>query len=277
MAIAVDAGARSTRRPATRSVRLAGRVVPIVGPSIRDPRIHLSITILTIITIGMVWLDFRLSIPQVAVALVCVRPARARPHVPGQAECSSGRRARSRRPPARRSSCGSPAWRAHDWWSFDGWYYFVGVGVQRACSPSTSSATRDTTSSTPRTWRWWRRSSCSVPTGSNRSTSGGRRSAGRCCAAYVVIFVGGIGICRRLRLIEMGVRLLRAFAVGVGVLALLGQRSPRMVVDAGQRHALLVDPGHLAGDVHLPVLHDHRPPTARRGRSARVVFGCAWA
>ena len=70
MAVTVDPEARSLPAPTGRSIRLGGRDVPVILPKLRDPRIHLAITTFTIITIGMVWLDFRLSIPQVAVALL---------------------------------------------------------------------------------------------------------------------------------------------------------------------------------------------------------------
>ena len=70
MAVTVDADARSVVAPQPRTVRFRGRDVPVILPKLRDPRIHLAITTFTIITIGMVWLDFRLSIPQVAVALL---------------------------------------------------------------------------------------------------------------------------------------------------------------------------------------------------------------
>src|SRR5262245_56190441 len=70
MAVTVDADARRIVAQQGRTVRFGGRDVPVLLPKLRDPRIHLAITTFTIITIGMVWLDFALSIPQVAAALL---------------------------------------------------------------------------------------------------------------------------------------------------------------------------------------------------------------
>ena len=72
MAVTVDAGAGSIEAPHGRSIRFRGRHVPVILPKLADPRIHLAAITFSIIAIGMVWLDFRLSVPQVAVALLAV-------------------------------------------------------------------------------------------------------------------------------------------------------------------------------------------------------------
>ena len=72
MAVTVDPEARSLPAPTGRSIRFGGRDVPVILPKLRDPRIHLAVTTFTIIAIGMVWLDFHLSIPQIAAALLPV-------------------------------------------------------------------------------------------------------------------------------------------------------------------------------------------------------------
>ena len=69
MAVAAEVSVRSLPSP-PRAASHRPPADPRPRPKLHDPRIHLAITTFTIITIGMVWLDFRLSIPQVAVALL---------------------------------------------------------------------------------------------------------------------------------------------------------------------------------------------------------------
>ena len=58
-------------RPMDRRGLRLGRF-PVVLPSIRDPRIHLSLVTIAIFVIGIGWLGFRLSIAQIlAAALTC--------------------------------------------------------------------------------------------------------------------------------------------------------------------------------------------------------------
>ncbi len=274
MAIAIDAGARSARGPATRSVRLAGRAVPIVGPSIRDPRIHLSITILTIITIGMVWLEFRLSIPQIAVALVAcgllelVHAYRADGMLVWPA--SAFQTATSTAILLRVTGSES-----HDWWSFEGWYYFVGVATagvltkyfiryrgHHIFNPSNVALVvafivLGSDRVEPLDF-WW------APFG------------WAMLAAYVVIFAGGIGICGRLRLLEMGVAFYVTFAVGVGALAMLGQsittRWSLTPISGTHFWWILVASPETLIFLFFMITD---PRTTPKGRLARVVFGCA--
>jgi hypothetical protein len=59
-------------RPAGRTVRIFGRTYPFVAPSIRDPRLHLAAVIISIHVLGQIALGFRVSVPQILVAiLVC--------------------------------------------------------------------------------------------------------------------------------------------------------------------------------------------------------------
>lgn len=55
--------------PAERTWHLAGRSVRVVPPSIRDPRTHLSVVILTIHLLGQLWLGFQVSVAQIAITL----------------------------------------------------------------------------------------------------------------------------------------------------------------------------------------------------------------
>ena len=51
------------------SLRLFGRVYPVLLPSLRDPRLHVAAVLLTLQALGQTVLDFRLSIAQILVCL----------------------------------------------------------------------------------------------------------------------------------------------------------------------------------------------------------------
>lgn len=53
-----------------RSLSIGGRRYPVVLPSLNDPRLHLAAVIVSIHVIGQVGLGFRVSIPQILVAIV---------------------------------------------------------------------------------------------------------------------------------------------------------------------------------------------------------------
>jgi len=221
MAVTVDAESRRVLAPQARTVRIGNRVVPVVLPRIRDPRIHLAITILSILTIGMVWLDFRLSIPQIAVAMLAcgvievVRTYRASGTLvwPASALQTATSTALILR---------ITGMQAHDWWSFDGWYYFAGIAVagvltkyyiryqgRHIFNPSNVALVAafllfGAERIEPLDF-WW------GPLG------------WALLAAYAVIVIGGITLCRRLALLGMAAAFYATFAFGVGVLALLGQ------------------------------------------------------
>ena len=52
------------------TISLAGREIPVVAPSWRDPRMHVAAVIFTLHAIGQIWLDFELSIAQVLICLL---------------------------------------------------------------------------------------------------------------------------------------------------------------------------------------------------------------
>ncbi|MGZ8724493.1 MAG: hypothetical protein ACXWYG_10685 [Aeromicrobium sp.] len=57
--------------PATdRTLHLGTRAYPLVLPSLRDPRLHLAAVIITIHILGQVALGFRISVPQIVVAII---------------------------------------------------------------------------------------------------------------------------------------------------------------------------------------------------------------
>ncbi|HEY7451891.1 MAG TPA: hypothetical protein VIA02_05155 [Candidatus Limnocylindria bacterium] len=53
-----------------RALRIGGATVPVVLPSIRDPRLHVAAVIITIHVFGQVGLHFRISVPQILAAIV---------------------------------------------------------------------------------------------------------------------------------------------------------------------------------------------------------------
>src|SRR3989442_12824361 len=55
--------------PKRRSVRIRGRDYPVLLPSIRDPRLHVAMVLLTLQALGQTVLGFRLSIAQILICL----------------------------------------------------------------------------------------------------------------------------------------------------------------------------------------------------------------
>ena len=241
-----------------RTWRINGRQIPVKGPSIRDPRIHLAFTILSIIVIGMVWLDFRLSIPQFALAFVTCGLIELR-FVYRQTGMlvwpASGFQTATATALILRVTGMQP----HDWWSFDGWYYFVAIAGgglltkyfiryrgRHIFNPSNvglvvAFIVLGADRIEPLDY-WWGPFGWAI------------------ALAYTVIIVGGITLCRRVRMLEMALAFYVTFAIGVGVLGSTRPVDHRALgIDADQRIALLVDPPDLARDADLPVLHDHRP------------------
>lgn len=71
----IDAAAAVDVRPARlaglqpRSLGIFGREFRVVGPSIRDPRLHVAVVLLSLQVLGQTVLDFRLSVAQILVCL----------------------------------------------------------------------------------------------------------------------------------------------------------------------------------------------------------------
>ena len=273
MAVTVDADARSPLAPQGRTVRFGGRDVPVVLPKLRDPRIHLAITTFTIITIGMVWLDFRLSIPQVAVALLAcglldvVRTYRTQAVLAWPA--SALQTATSTALILRVTGM-----QAHDWWSFDGWYYFAGIATagvltkyyiryqgRHIFNPSNVALVAaflvfGADRIEPLDF-WWGPFGWAM------------------LAAYIVIVVGGITLCRRLQLLGMAAAFYATFVVGVGVLALLGQSITTQwslaPIDGLHYWWVLVTSPETLIFLFFMITDPRTTPAGRRGR---IVFGC---
>jgi hypothetical protein len=274
MAVTVDADPRSVVAPQPRTVRLGGRDVPVVLPKLRDPRIHLAITTFAIITIGMVWLDFRLSIPQVAVALLACGVLDVARTYRTQAVLAW--------PASALQTATSTAvilrvtgMQAHDWWSFDGWYYFAGVATagvltkyyiryqgRHVFNPSNVALVAaflvfGADRIEPLDF-WWGPFGWAM------------------LAAYLVIIVGGLTLCRRLRLLGMAAAFYATFVVGVGVLALLGQSITTQwsltPIDGLHYWWVLVTSPETLIFLFFMITDPRTTPAGRRGR---IAFGCA--
>jgi Na+-translocating ferredoxin:NAD+ oxidoreductase RnfD subunit len=274
MTLTTDVGSRNTRRPATRAIHVGERQIPVLGPSIRDPRIHLAFTSLSIITIGVVWLDFRLSVPQLLAAMIScgvlevVRTYRADGMIvwPASALQTATSTALILR------VAGSEA---HDYWSFNGWYYFAGIAVagvltkyfiryqgRHIFNPSNVALVAaflifGADRIEPLDF-WW------GPFGWAMT------------AAYAVIFVGGFTLCRRLELTEMALAYWATLAAGVGVLAILGQSittqwSLTPISGAHYWWILVTSPETLIFLFFM--ITDPRTTPVRR--MPRIAFGCA--
>ena len=270
----VAEGDAHTMTASGRSIRWRGRTIPVSGPSIRDPRIHLSVTILTIITIGMAWLDFKLSIPHVLVSLAAC----------GALELAHVYRTKGiiAWPASAFQTATSTAlllritgFEAGDWWSFEGWYYFAGVSVagvltkyylryqgRHIFNPSNIALVVaflvfGSDRLEPLDY-WW------APFG------------WAMFAAYAVIIVGGIFICRQLRLIEMGIAFYLTFIAGVAVLALLGQsittRWSLTPISGTHFWWILATSPETFIFLYFMITD---PRTSPAGRGGRIVFGCA--
>jgi hypothetical protein len=270
----VEPELRTDAVQATRKVRFRGADIPVVLPRLRDPRVHLAITTFTIITIGMVWLDFRLSIPQIAAALLAcglldvVRTYRNSAILAWPA--SSLQTATSTALILRITGFG-----AHDWWSFDGWHYFAGIAVAGVLSkyhiryrgrhflnPSNVALVAaflvfGAERIEPLDF-WWGPFGWAM------------------LVAYAVILGGGISLCRRLRLLGMAVAFYATFAVGVGVLAALGQSITTQwsLAPVSGLHFwwILVTSPEVLIFLFFMITDPRTTPT---GGGARIVFGCA--
>ncbi len=112
----------------TRSVRIGGREIGVVLPTIHDPRIHLATVTITLFVLGIGWLGFDLSIPQIlltvltcaAIEVAWVYRQTAVLVWPASAMQTATSVALLFRVIGTENG---------DYWSFQGWYLFVAVGA----------------------------------------------------------------------------------------------------------------------------------------------------
>ena len=214
-------GATKPRSAGPRPVRVGGREIGVVLPNIHDPRIHLAAVTVTLFVLGIGWLGFRLSIPQIvltvitcaAIELVWVYRQTSMLVWPASAMQTATSVALLLRVIGTESG---------DYWSFEGWYIFVAVGAfslltkyvirfpggAHVFNPSNiglvvAFLVLGSDRVEPLDF-WWEPFGVAM------------------ALAYAVIFAGGFWICGRLRLLGMSVALWLSLAAGVAVLAATG-------------------------------------------------------
>ncbi|HEX6287200.1 MAG TPA: hypothetical protein VFZ80_06915 [Acidimicrobiia bacterium] len=205
---------------AQRSIRIGERKIPVVLPNRRDARLHTASVILSIHTIGILFLGFEVSVPQIISAIATAALIDA-----GLTYYRSG----SLVWPASGMLTGSGValilryvdTNAGDYWSWSGWYWFTAVA---GVSVLTKYLVR------------WRGSHIFNP--SNVGLVAAFLIAGSgliepldfwwapldfwMVLAYALIIGGGMLITRRLRLLETALVFWVVLVTGVGVLAASG-------------------------------------------------------
>lgn len=245
-------------------------------PNRGDPRIHLALVTVSIFVIGIGWLGFRLSIAQILAAVLTSATI--------EIAITMRRKSMIIWPASALQTASSTALllrvegtSSHDLWSTRGWYYFAGIaafglltkhvirtGRGHVFNPSNIALALAFLAFGSRRIEpldfWW---------GSLRTPM---------VLAYAVIFVGGLFICRRLRLIAMGLAFWITLAAGMAVLAVFDHSiTARWSLDPIQGShfwwVVLTSPEIFIFLFFM--LTD--PRTVPAGRVARVVFGVSVA
>lgn len=170
------AARRELPGPAGPRLVIAGRSVPVVGPSRRDPRLRLSAVIIALQVLGQAVLGFKVSIAQILVtiglcALIDTAITLGRQRIlawPASALLTGNSIAFILRASGTRHG---------DWWSLHGIGYFVLAAV--ICAAEERGPPGGVIASTPRTSAWCGCCSSSAPFTCSRNTCGGGRLAPR--------------------------------------------------------------------------------------------------
>jgi hypothetical protein len=203
-----------------RTVRLGGASYPLVLPNIRDPRLHLAAVIITIHVLGQIALDFRVSVPQIVIAILTCALLEV---------ALTFRSTKQLVWPASAMLTGSGValilrivgQERGDHWTFEGWYFFAGIAAFSLL-----------------TKYWIRYRGSHVFNPSNVGLVVAFLVLGSeviepldfwwapldfwMVAAYAVILVGGVLITSRLRLLTLAAAFWAALAIGLGILAVSG-------------------------------------------------------
>jgi hypothetical protein len=203
-----------------RTVRLGATDYPVVLPSLRDPRLHLASVIITIHVLGQVALDFRVSVPQILVAILTCALIEV---------ALTFRKTKQIVWPASAMLTGSGValilrivgQERGDHWTWNGWYLFAGIAALSLL-----------------TKYWIRYRGTHVFNPSNVGLVAAFLVLGSeviepldfwwapldfwMLAAYAVILIGGVLITSRLRLLTLAGVFWLTLAVGLGVLAASG-------------------------------------------------------
>lgn len=253
------------------TLRVAGRQVPLVLPSIRDARLHTAAVIISVHTIGITALGFRVSVFQIlsAILTAALVDVTINLRLTGKLVW-----------PASGMLTGSGValilrmvdMRAGDFWAWDGWYLYAAIAGLSVLSKYVLR---------------WRGTHLFNP--SNLGLVAAFLILGSSviepldfwwapldgwmALAYLVILAGGIAITRRLALFEMAVAFWAVLAAGLGVLAASGHCmvaawAPEPLCGSGFWWALITSPEVLI--FMLFMITD--PKTIPRGRLPRLAF-----
>lgn len=255
-----------------RQLRVGSRSFSLVPPSIRDPRIHLSSVIITILVLGITWLGFQVSIAQILVTMATCAVIEV---------TTTAVRAKMLVWPASALQTGTSTslllrvvgTENGDYWSLRGWYVFAGVA---ALGLLTKYSIRF------RTGHVFNPSNVAlvlafIVLGSNRVEPldfWWAPLGPAMIAAYVVILAGGVFICSRLGLIGMGLAFWVTLAGGMGVLAALDHsmttRWSLMPIAGGHFWWIILTSPEIFIFLYFMITD---PRTVPAGRVARIVFG----
>jgi Na+-translocating ferredoxin:NAD+ oxidoreductase RnfD subunit len=213
-------GAHAAPAPTGPIFTIGGTPYPVLLPKLRDPRLHLAATIVSLQIIGQVGFDFELSISQILLAVgtaavLEVAIAMRRQHVlmwPASAMLTGNGVAFVLRVPGTVHG---------DWWSLRGWWIFVGTSAVALLSKHVVK---------------WRGEHIFNPSNIGLVLCflllGRARAAPLdfwwgpmsiwLALALAVIVAGGFLILRRLKLLRVAVGFWISFAVAIAVLALSG-------------------------------------------------------
>jgi Na+-translocating ferredoxin:NAD+ oxidoreductase RnfD subunit len=206
--------------PTRHALHLRGNTYPVILPKLRDSRLHVAAVVITLHTLGQVGLNFRVSVPQIVIAIlttavidVVITFRATRSFVwPASAMLTGSGIALILRVP------GTP----DDHWTFYKWYMFAGIAAfslltkymvryrgSHLFNPSNvglvlAFIVLGSTRAEPLDF-WW------APITNPYMI-----------LAYAVILVGGSLITRRLRLLVMAVTYWLTFSVGIGLLSASG-------------------------------------------------------
>ena len=256
-------------------MRIFGRSYPFVAPNIRDPRLHLAAVIISIHVLGQIGLGFRVSVPQILVAILVCAVIEV-----GWTLSKTGTLVW----PASAMLTGSGValilrlsdMQSNDHWSWRGWYVFALVA---GLSLLTKYVIR------------YRGSHIFNPSNVGLVAAflllGSARIEpldfwwapfdGWMIAAYLIILVGGLLITARLHLLGMSAAFWLTLAVGIGILAASGHCMTARWSFEPVRDALLVG-DRLPPEILIFLFFMITDPkTTPAGRVARVVFGVAVA
>ena len=254
------------------SVRLGDRRIPVVLPKRTDPRLHLSIVTISLFVLGIGWLEFRLSIPQIMAAVITAAIIDVAVNLRRNSILvwpASGLQTASSIALLLRVT----GTESGDLWTWRGWYYFAGVA---AFALLTKHVVRF------RGGHLFNPSNVALVVGFVVLGSGriepldlwwGPLDAPM-VLAYVVILLGGLLISRRLGLLEMGIAFWVTLAFGMAVLAALdhsitAQWSLSPIAGAHFWWIVMTSPEIL---IYLFFMLTD-PRTVPVGRTARIVFG----